>query len=871
MGRLISALLLVSWCALAGAQTSVPLGPLPDTVRPVAYRLALNIDPAQNTFTGRTEIEAELTEATETLFVHGNGLRVSQVTISATGFDTTAAYSQVDETGVARLAAAAKIPRGRITLAFDYEGDLGDTAQGLFRAKVAGDWYAWTQMAPIDARRMFPCFDEPRFKTPFTISVTAPSSLEVFANAPEAEKDTFDGTTIHHFQTTLPLPTYLVALAVGPFDALETSIPSNEVRSHSLPFRVIATKGQKSRMQMALTHGPQFVALIEEYFEIPYPYEKLDFIATPILGGAMENAGLVVFDDSILLLDDSAPFDQVRTFAEIVAHELAHQWFGNLVTPTWWTDVWLSESFAEWLGKNVAHRWRPDLGIVTARLQEAFSAMALDTLPRGRPVRQIIAKNTQVSSAFDAITYQKGAQVLAMFESFVGEETFANALRLHLERFRHATATSEDFFKTLSEVAKHPKLVAALQTFVDQTGVPLVSLHPRQGKLALAQERFRPLGVEPTAAQRWIIPVCVSAAAQRACTLLDGRTGALDVPVTGRALMPNAAGAGYYRFRLDGAAWDRLIEATPSLSGPEALALADSVWSDFTAGTGEFARVIAAAKALSSHPDRLAVLEIGNRMRELSSSVLPTDQLEGYRRMMRAIYGPRLQALSIDVRRSAHAKEAPQLRSLRQALLPLVALEGRDPELRAELTEAAVAYLEGDSAGLDPAFRADAFAVAVQERGVPFMRKLRDALAKSTEPLFREQALFGLAAADTPELARAALEMSTSEGIHSLETVRILLGLSRRPLARDATVAFVEREFDRVMEAFPAFLRPQLSTLFARSCSTEDIAKVEAFIRPRLAILGGGELELEQTKQRIALCAALRNAKQAEIAAALRN
>src|SRR5690606_25001593 len=176
--------------------------------------------------------------------------------------------------------------------------------------------------------------------------------------------------------------------------ALETSVPANEVRSQALPFRVIATKGQKPRMQMALTHGPRFVTLIEEYFAIPYPYEKLDFIATPILGGAMENAGLVVFDDSILLLDDNAPFEQLRTFAEIVAHELAHQWFGNLVTPTWWTDVWLSESFAEWLGKNVAHRWRPDLGIATARLQEALNAMALDTLPRGRD-----RKSTRLNSS----------------------------------------------------------------------------------------------------------------------------------------------------------------------------------------------------------------------------------------------------------------------------------------------------------------------------------------------------------------------------------------------------------------------------------------------------------------------------------------
>jgi aminopeptidase N len=869
MRRLVNALILVLFWGFANADTRVPVGQLPDTVRPNAYRLSLDIDPAKNTFTGRTEIDVELTEALSTIFLHGNGLRVRKVTITAAKFSTTATYEQVDETGVAQLTAAAKVPRGRITLAFEYEGSLSDTAEGLFRANVAGNWYAWTQMAPIDARRMFPCFDEPRFKTPFTVSVTAPTNLEVFANSPELERTDGGAVTTHHFQATLPLPTYLVALAVGPFEVRETMVPANDVRSEPLPFRVIATKGQGPRMEMALTHGPRIVALMEEYFQIPHPYEKLDFIGTPILGGAMENAGLVVYDDAILLLDETAPFDQLRTFAEVVAHEVAHQWFGNLVTPTWWTDVWLSESFAEWLGKNVAHQWRPELGIAAARLQDAFYAMTLDALPRGRPVREAITENTQINSAFDAITYRKGAQVLAMFENYVGADTFANALRLHLNRFRHGTASSDDFFKTLSEVAQDPKVISALKSFVDQTGIPLVSLHPRQGTLALAQERFRPLGVESSAAQTWIVPVCVSNAGQRTCTLLSGRTGTLDVQAGGRALMPNADGAGYYRFRLDAAGWDRLIAAAPSLSGPEALALADSVWSEFAAGSGDFARVIAAAKVLSTHSDRLAVLELGNRLRELSSTVLAPDQLGAYQRLMQSIYSPRLQALGLDLRPGAHAKEAPQVQALRQSLLPLVALEGRDPVVRAKLGEAAEAYLQGGTTKLDPAFRAEAFAVAVQDKGIPFMRALRDALVQSTEPLFREQAIVGLAAADTPELARAALDMSLSKGIHSLETARLILGLSRQPLARDTTIDFVARELDRVLHAMPTFLRPQLSTLYARSCAPDDITRVEAFIRPKLAMLGGGELELEQAKQRIRLCAALKSAKKSEIAAAL--
>lgn len=333
--------------------------------------------------------------------------------------------------------------------------------------------------------------------------------------------------------------------------------------------------------------------------------------------------------------------------------------------------------------------------------------------------------------------------------------------------------------------------------------------------------------------------------------------------------MPNANGAGYYRFRLDDAGWNRLIAESKALSGPEALALADSVWSDFAAGPGNFARVIAAAKALSTHEERLAVLELGDRMHDLATSVLTPDQIDAYRTTMRDIYVPRLRTLGLDVSRGAHGSEPPHVQALRQSLLPLVAIEARDKDVRSKLSDAAVAYLGGDTKALDPAFRADAFAVAVQERGVPFMRDLRDALAKSTEPLFRDQAVAGLSSADTPELARAALEMSLSEGIHSLETAKIIYGISRQPQGREAAIELVEKEFERVMNTLPTFLRPRLSNLYARACTAEDVARVEAFFRPKLAEMGGGELELEQTKERIRACAAVRKEKQAEITAAL--
>jgi aminopeptidase N len=472
-------------CALMGAALAAappPTGRLPDTIKPTAYRLDLTIDPTKARFGGHTEIDAVLTQSTRSIFLHGRDLQVSQAQVTAGRTTVLARYTQVDDSGVVRLDLPRDLPAGAVTLKFDYSADFRAGDEGLFHANVGNRWYAWTQMEPIDARRMFPGFDEPGFKTPFTVTVTAPKSAKVFANAPEIGTKAAGAQTIHLFRTTKPLPTYLVAIGVGPFDVIETQVPPDAVRPQPLPFRVIATKGQAVRMQFAAVEGPKLLTRLETYLRSAYPYEKLDFLASPIQGGAMENAGLIIFEDSLILLDSDAPLRQIRDFAEVSAHEMAHQWFGDLVTPTWWTDIWLNESFAEWMGKKVADEWRPDLGIAASQLVDAFDAMETDSLGRGRPIRQVITENNQIASAFDSITYQKGAQVLSMFESYLGPEAFAKGVRLHLSRYRYQNASADDFFN-LS--AKRPEIRSWLQLCARSPikracrSSPLVRLHRR--------------------------------------------------------------------------------------------------------------------------------------------------------------------------------------------------------------------------------------------------------------------------------------------------------------------------------------------------------------------------------------------------------
>jgi aminopeptidase N len=870
--RTITLTLALLSCSIVahGADPAPPLGRLSDSITPTAYRLDLNIDPSVERFSGHTEIDATLARATATIFLHGNELTVTRARVTAGSDVLDAHYTQVDPSGVARLDLPRTLPAGKIRLEFDYSAAFRSGPEGLFRGKVGQDWYAWTQFESIDARRMFPGFDEPGFKTPFTVSVTAPASAKVFANTPEASAAAAGALRTHHFATTKPLPTYLVALGVGPFDVVETQVAPNDVRHAALPFRVIATKGQLERMQFAAAEAPKLLTLLEQYFKIPYPFEKLDFLASPIQTGAMENAGLILFEDSYILLDKDAPSRQLRDFGDVSAHEMAHQWVGDLVTPTWWTDLWLNESFAEWMGNKVAGQWRPDLGFGAYELSDAFEAMDLDALGRSRPIHQTIATNSEIDSAFDAITYLKGAQVLSMFEGYLGEQTFARGVNLHLSRHRYANATAEDFFQSLGEASANGKVVSAMRSFIDQAGVPLVIVHDGPQALRLAQQVYRPIGVDATVAHRWQIPVCMARGAARACTLLETESAAM-APLSGPAapLMPDAGGAGYYRFSLDGPAWDRLIHAAAMLPGREALAVADDLWADFAAGRTNFARVIAGARALSASAERLAAIDLSDRLRTLAETMLKPEQLPAYHALVRSIYQDRLIKLGIELSAGSHADEPFERRSLRESLVSIVALQGYEPALRRKLAAAAAAYLKGDRHALDVGFRVPALTVAAQEGGPPVLLQLKRVLLTSADPLFKNDASVAIGAVRTPQLARTALDIALAPGVPTPNSERIFAQLAAHAQSRRTATDFIEQNLDQVLKIFPGSARAAVVTLFSGNCESADADRVDAFFRPKLKELGAGSLELGETEQRIRLCAALVRAKGAEIASGI--
>lgn len=844
----------------------IPIGELPDVARPTAYRLDLSIDPRQADFSGIAEIDIETKAPVTQLNLHGNGLKMlSAEAITGRMAPNPASYEQVHPTGVAVIRFQRPLAAGRHTLRFRYTAPFMTSTAGLYKAEVAGQPYSWTQFQAIDARRVFPGFDEPRHKTPIHVQITAPAGMKAFSNGPETAATALPGGMVKHsFAAIGPMPTYLVALAVGDFDVVEGTIPPNAVRKTPLPFRNIATKGQAGRMGFASAETPKLLERLETWFGTPYPWPKLDQIASPIHGGAMENSGLIVYDDTLLLLGADAPPSQARQFGIVVAHELAHQWFGNAVTPRWWDDIWLNESFAEWMGNEIAGQWRPDLGVGADQLTGALGAMDEDSLEVGRPIRQPITDSAEINAAFDSITYQKGGQTIRMMSSYVGDAKWQDGVRLHLKRHWNGTATAEDFFANIAQGAGDPRLVPAFRSFVDQQGVPLVTFSPTAGGgYALRQSRYRPIGVN-TPDTLWKVPVCASSGEGRQCTLLDAPTGQL-APVVGTApwVAGNAGGAGYYRFDMPQADWQRLIAAGPALPTPEALTSLDSLWASFKAGGAPFADQLTAARAFAPHDERLVAtfmpIEIMAHVKRTGSAA----DIANASRLVRDLSLPRLTALGLEPARGAHAADSTEIRQLRQALVLMAVAEGRDPALSDRLAAAARASLAGDAKALDPGFRTTALRAAL--RADPAMAgPLFEALVSSDEPLFRRQAANALGL----DGGISILDRVSDKRLQNLEATAMIGGMFANPATRSDALAWLERNLDGLKPRLGGLLG-QFVSITSSLCSEADARRVEALFRPRLAELGMGGLDLARPLESIRQCAAIKAKRGAEVSAAL--
>ncbi len=850
----------------ARALAPVPPGKLTDAVRPTAYRIDLTVDPAQERFSGKVEIDTVLKRPARFIDLHGRDLKMASAVAVVGGKRFPARYFELDPTGVARLTFDRTLPAGAVTLLFDYDAPFNSGPAGMFRVKVADHWYSWTQFQSIDARAAFPGFDEPGFKVPFTVTLRTPKGLTAVSNAPQTGMTTENGMDVHRFAPTLPLPTYLMAFMVGPFASVADSVAPTPQRDWPLPVRIVTTQPNAPKMDFAMRGTKDIVRILEDYFGQAFPYPKLDQISTPILPGAMENAGADLYNDSILILDDNATTRQKRTFGMVVAHELGHQWFGDMVTPAWWDDIWLNESFANWMGFKIGHQWRPDLNIQAGALAEGFNAMNTDALVAGRPIRQPIETNAQIDEAFDSITYGKGGHVVAMIAGYMGDTKFRDGVRAYMKAHEHGSATSADFFGAMAKVAGDPRILPAMQSFTDQQGVPLVTFAPDgKGGYTVTQSRYARLGTQAPAT-RWGIPLCVRPVdGQQACQLLDGPSGSV---VVAGPFVPNAGGTGYYRFELPAKDWDALIALAGKLPGGEALALDDSLFASFQAGRASPAQLIAGARQLSTNPDSYASASGMDSLQWFFSAGMLDEAGEaGYRRLVGQTYAPRLAALGFDPRAKAYAGEDPEKSEMRAEAVGKLASVARDPALRKQLGDAARAYLGGDKAALDPAWFRSAFAVVIDEGGLEAAKRVAELSLGSQDPLLRPATLGAVSASGQLEIARWLLTEFSDPRLRTSEKLGLIRGVVGRRETRDFGFAWLKDNYEALSSGGGGiFFTSGLPGLFGGYCSVAKADEIATFLRPKLAGKTGA-LALERTVERVRSCGVLKDARGAELSA----
>ncbi|WP_409246457.1 M1 family metallopeptidase [Acinetobacter baumannii] len=822
----------------------IPIGKLPEWVVPESYDLDFKIDPAQKGYTGKTTIHLKLAQATDHIWIHGKSLTVKDVNItSAEGVKTKAKYEQASEIdGVSKIKFAKTLPAGQYQLVLDFNAAYDQQLDGIYKIEFEGKPYVMTQMEAISARQSFPSFDEPRFKTPFNIRLTIPSKYSGFANTQQtSEQIEKSGWKTLSFAQTKPLPTYLLALAVGPWQLQKgPDIGATSWRKQPIQLRGIAPDTKAEKMQQALSETPAILKTLEDYFAFGYPFDKLDLLAAPdFAAGAMENPGLITFRDYLMLLDKDSPVFFVQNSFNVNAHELAHQWFGDVVTMPWWDDLWLNESFATWMQSKITQKLHPEFNADLERITDTADAMKSDSLVSVRRIRQPILSNADIQTAFDGITYQKGAAVLNMFESYLGEEKFKQGVRNYINKHQYGNATANDLISALAEQSgQGERFTRAMKSFLDQPGVPLINTALQQDGnkvfLNVKQSRYLPVGSKGDARSLWGVPLCV------------------------RYEVPNADAAGYYQFSLPQKEFTRLTAATEKLSNTEQLAYAYAISAAFNHGDINLLAVVDAAKKFANSNSRQISTALFSQLSTIHRHVLKTEaERERFRKVLANLYLPKLNQLGYVSKTDESAEDS----LWRSELVRFLALDIQVPEVRTQLlkqSDALFAQKQLNFAQVTPELLPTILAVRVQEKGQPAFDRLSGELQRVTQPTQRLAILTALGSANQEATRQQARQLILNPRVKVGEVRTVVNSINSYGDEQGGLWSWFKVNHDAVFDRLGKSSAGRFPAMFSgAACTQQQAAQLNDFFAPRTKELVGVERGLKQTKERIQLCESL--------------
>ena len=783
---------------------------LPANVKPNKYRLTLQPDLNTFTFKGEQTVDIEIVEPTARIVLNAAELEITGVTLRHNGSETSTHSVSLDaDTETVTLDFGRTLSPGRAQLEMEFTGILNDRLVGFYRSEYQDAegqtrHLATTQFEATDARRAFPCWDEPAQKAVFDVTLIFDEAYQAVSNTPIVEESSpAPGLRSVRFGETPIMSTYLLAFVVGDLVSVEADA------ADGTRVGIWTTRGKENQAGFALDTSVKLLGYFNEYFGIPYPLPKLDHIAIPdFAAGAMENWGAVTYRETALLVDpENSSAGTRQRVAEVVAHEMAHMWFGDLVTMEWWDDLWLNESFASWMGTKAVDWLFPEWEMWTQFVNmDTNRALSLDGLKNSHPIEQEVKNPAEVSQLFDAISYSKGGSVIRMLENFLGPEVFQGGLYRYLKGHEYGNARTQDLWEALEEESGLP-VTNIMDSWVKQTGYPVLQVQAARSEeevqVSLSQERFvydRLLGEEEPNPEVWRVPITVSApGASSASMVMEAKEAAVSLPAASPAndwYKVNADQTGFYRVNYTNEDWQRLAPAIRSLELPatDRLGIQNDAYALSRAGLLPITQFLELAGSYSGETDASVWSDLASNLRDIEQLIADEPVRPAYQRFGRELFAPAARRAGWTPR-----PDDGHLDSLLRSTVLGQSGTYNDPETLAQATDLFQRYLS-DPDAVHPDLRGVVFSLAAQAGDRATYDQLWELEERASLQEEKIRLLLAMSRFQDVNLLNDTLERSLSSRVRSQDTITVVAGVAANPAGREPAWEFVKSnwaEFDR--------------------------------------------------------------------------
>jgi aminopeptidase N len=860
MKRILAVLTFLALTISMAAAQRLPEG----IARPDNYELKFVPDLDKATFEGDETIAIRVLKPTSEITLNSADIDFHEVRITSGGATQKATVTSEKDKEMVVLAVEKPLAAGPATIHITYTGILNSEMRGLYLGKDdQGRKYAASQFEATDARRAFPSFDEPDYKATFDITAVADKGQVAISNY-KVVSDTPGPGDKHtvKFATTAKISSYLAALVVGNFEYIEGS-------ADGIPIRIYSTPGKKEMGKFALEASEYVVGYMDKYFGMKYPYGKLDLIALPdFSAGAMENVGLITFREVYLIIDDKqGAIDAKKTIATVTSHEIAHMWFGDMVTMKWWDDIWLNEGFATWMENKPLAKWKPEWNYDLDNVSATGGTLNVDALANTRPIHQAAETPAQIQELFDGIAYGKAASVLRMLESYLGEETFRAGVKVYLKEHQYANSTADDFWDTLTRTS-HKPVDKVMPTWVKQRGAPIVNVKAQcsgnSTTVSLSQQHyyFDRVKFEAGSDELWQIPLCLKGSASSAakCELMTKKEETFTLPGCSNWVLTNAGATGYYRTGYQPDAVRGLAnDAESKLTPGERIALQDDIWASVRIGREPVGDYLAFAQGLQSDRNRAVVEDVLGRLNYIGQYLVNDNDRDAFHAWLRKYLAPAIK----EVGWGPKAGESDEQRTLRSRLIGALGFDARDPEALAQARKIADKAL-ADPSSVDSELAGGAFGLAALNGDADFYDKVMAGLKNPKSPELYYAYFFTLPQFSDQKLLQRTLDFAVSPDVRSQDALGLITNVLGNPAGEKLAWDFIQAHWDAVAKAGGPFASAQVVGATSVFCDAGMRDQVTQFFTEHK--VEAAERTYKQTIERINNCVDLKSQQESQLA-----